>query len=221
VTPRLHVDTIQADIVSSTRGEFPGAHVGAVRCPSGLRQHTGDTFTCTLELDAQVAHFNVRQLNDHGKVSDPTMVEPFVLMRDVAQSVVNEVRSTDLVDVTATCGPGVVLLLGTARTVTCTTTYQGGLTRHAHVAIGTDQQVHAVQFVEAFVSTFAIAGEITNALSAARGHVVYVECGDKELALAPGQKFRCNGANSLGAPLFPITVTITDSAGKYVFSPPK
>jgi hypothetical protein len=221
VTPRLHVDTIEADIVSSTRGEFPGAQVGAARCPSGLRQHSGDTFTCTLDVDAQVAHFSVRQLNDHGKVSDPRMVEPFVLMRDVARSVVDQVRSTSLVEITATCGPGVVVLLASTRTVSCTTTFPGGLTRHARAEIGTDQQLHSVQFVEAVVSTFAIAGEISNALSAARGHIVYVECGDKELALAPGHTFRCNGANSIGAPLFPITVKITDATGKYVYSPSK
>ncbi len=221
VTPRLHVDTIEADIVASARGEFHGARIGAAQCPSGLRQHAADRFTCTLTIDDQTAHFTVRQLNDHGKVSDPQMVEPFVLMRDVARSVVNEVRSTDLVDVTATCGPGVVVLLAGPRTVSCATTYTGGLVRHARVQIGTDQQVHGVQFVEAVVSTFAVAGEISNALSGARGHLVYVECGDKQVALAPGATLRCSGADGIGAPLFPITVRITDSTGKYVFSPAK
>jgi hypothetical protein len=221
VTPRLHVDTIEADIVSSARGEFAGAHVGTAHCPSGLRQHAGDSFTCTLDIDAQTAHFVVRQLNSHGKVSDPRMTEPFVLTRDVAQSVVDEVRSADLVDVKAACGPGVVVLLGKARSLACTTTYSGGVTRHARVEIGTDQQLHGVQFVEALVSTFSVAGEISNALSASRGHLVYVECGDKQLVVAPGGTFRCNGANALGAPLFPITVKVTDSSGKYVFNPAK
>jgi Domain of unknown function (DUF4333) len=147
VSPRLHVDAIQRDIVASTRAQFPGARLGAARCPAGRPQRRHDTFTCTLAIDRQVAHFSVTQLDDHGRVAHPRMVEPFVAMRDVGQSVDEEVRSRDLVDVDARCGPGVVVLLPHARTVQCTLTYGNGATRRALARIGTDQQVHDVTFV--------------------------------------------------------------------------
>ncbi len=223
VQPRLHVDVIQQAIISASHSEFRGARLGAAHCPGGLVQRKGATFTCTLPIDGQLAHFFVRESDAHGTIdpATPALVERFVLVRDLDTAVVEEVRNAELLDVTAKCGSGVVIILHGARAERCTATYAPGVVRHVDVAVSADAQVGAVHFVEALLSTFKVGGEISNALSGARGHVVYVECGDRQAVLPVGATLSCKGADALGAPLFPITVTVKDPAGNYTFTPNK
>jgi hypothetical protein len=223
VQPRLHVDTIQQAIVTASKIEFKGARLGKAHCPSGRLQRKGDTFTCTLSIDGQVAHFLVRQADSHGTIDKrtPALQDKFVLVRDVDTAVVQEVRNVELLDVQAQCGSGVVFILRAARTVRCTATYGPKIVRHVTVVLSAAAQVGAVHFVEALLSTFKVGGEISNALSMARGHIVYVECGDRQAVIAVGATLHCDGADGLGAPLFPITVTVKDTSGNYAYTPTK
>lgn len=219
VKPKLQPGPIEQAIVDGTSSKFPKAKLGAVRCPSGRVQKAGDTFLCTMVIDGQTVHFRVRQTDGHGSVDSPTLVERFVLRREVESAVANDVRSRDLLDATVRCSAGVAIFVTAPRLVRCSATYAKGVARHLRVTIGRDLQLGTVRYDDALISTFRVGSEIANALGAARGYVVYVDCGDREIVMAPGKTLSCQGTDGNGGPKFPVTVTIKNPDGKYTYTP--
>lgn len=217
--PKLQVAAIEKAIVEASSSQFPTARLGPAKCPSGRVQKAGDTFTCTLVVDGQTVHFRVRQTDGHGAVDAPVLVERFVLRREVESAVADEVRSRDLLDATVRCTAGVAVFVTTAQVVRCTATYDKGVVRHIRVTIGRDLQIAALRYDDALVSTFRIGTEIATALGAVRGRVVYVDCGDRQIVLAPKRTLTCQGTDGNGGPKFTVTVTIDNADGAYSYTP--
>jgi Domain of unknown function (DUF4333) len=193
---RVDVDALEQLIESKGADQLEGADVGEAVCPDEPDVDVGESFTCTLTVDAQQLNFSVtREASEYVfEVAEGVVAQSVV---EVEDAVATFVLQNESVDVAAECGDGAQrwLFVSAPTKVTCSADY-GSFARGLEVTLRRNGEVRNIRWTEAKLDLGVVNDRVGQQLIGQLGGF-FLSCPETLVdesattALPPGAKFEC------------------------------